>query len=567
MAKPEPIKSPYQMDFSKYEDSFDSYDDLPATTAWLQSIGAALGKKFGVTLTQNPEEEWEIDYAKKEMRVGSIEDIYTRRGVLGLLLNGVGRLVLGIKFPSTKAEAKKFARSHGVDEKYGKHLSSLARTIDEVRTDDGIAHEYAGGERVVDTMHAQAYEAANKALQAMAMDMRVRREMARTVLEWMKNFGAVISSIEKEKIDAAPPKGTVEDVNKLMEEFNEPGMQAAMQVSLGQVLQKVEASKVGTTLGRTYATILIALYPEDTDEIIKVLVRSYQRNVQLLHHHMGYEPSKREEEEEIIKVAARLKNDIEEIKLFASHTGGHAQYVIAKAEQYYHAFSLGIQFITPYVGYDMEAKALEVEQANEAAHELASKMVDYGITKDVGDSIELAKQLLHIVEPFPFLDLNDQKKEQQSNAGSMGKRVAGGQGSGDRKQKRKKERENKSQSDRAKDRKKMEAIDNRKNQEKIDQQRGGYSIFEQGKFDPLEAYTYIIGPYLNRINATAAKFRRILKVNDPAGLRGAYNRGKALNSRILYRHRLNDFPSLRPKGSREGPVVWFCGHGRHLRLY
>ncbi len=320
MSAPEPIKSPYALDFSKYDDSFDSYDDLPATTAWLQTIGAALGKKFGVTLTQNPEQEWEIDYAKKEMRVGSIEDIYTRRGVLGLLLNGVGRLVLGIRFPSTKPDAKKFAQAHGVDEKYGKHISSLSRTIDEVRTDDAIAHEYAGGERVVDTMHAQAYEAANKALQAMALDMRARREMARTALELMKNLAILVKEIEKHPRDAAPPKSVVENVQKFVEELHSPATAAAVQVSFGQVLQKIEASKVGTTLGRTYATILVALYPEDTDVIMKVMVRAYQRNVQLLNPHFGYETSKREDEEAIVKVASRLTGDIEEIKLFSSHT-------------------------------------------------------------------------------------------------------------------------------------------------------------------------------------------------------------------------------------------------------
>ncbi len=540
MTDKEPIASPYQIDFSTYEDSFDTYDDLPATTSWLHSIGAALGKKFGLKVVQNPEQDWTLDYSKKEMQVGSFEDIYTRRGVLGLLLNGVGRLVFGARLPVSKTDIAKFVTDNQVDKKLGKHVVALTRTIDEIRTDDAIAHEYAGGERVVDTMHAQAYEAANKALQQMALDMRARREMARMVLEWMKNMAIFIKKVDKENHKNAPAANLVKEANDLIKEWQSPEMTAALQVSLGSIMQKIDASKTGVTTGRVYAIILTALYPQDTDAIMKVMVRCYPRNVGLLNNFFGYVVAERQHETDLIKVASRLQSDVDELKLFSSHTGGHAQYVIAKAEQYYHAFSLGIKFVSPYVGYDMEAKALEVEAANEAAHDIASKMVDYGIAKDIPGSIQLAKELLPLIEPFPFLDLNDQQKK-NSQSGSMMKRVAGGQGQGNRKQKRQKEREKKSQSDRAKDRKKMEAIDNKKNQQKVDKERGGYSIFQKGRFDPLEAYTYIIGPYLSRINAMSAKFRRILKVNDPAGLRGAYNRGKALNSRILYRHRLNDF--------------------------
>lgn len=548
MAK-EPIESPYVIDFESYKDSFDYYDDLPATTAWMHTIGAAIGKKFGTTVVPNSD-AWEIDFTKNEARAGSIDEIYSRRGVLGLLLNGVGRLVFGGRFPQTKKDALVFLAEQNIrdavdpiDAKLAKHFGALAKTIDEIRTDDKIAHEYSGGERVVDTMHTQAYDAAHKALQVMAMDMRARREMARRSLDWFKNLSVMVDRIAKENpVVKSTNTGLETDVKALMAEYQKEDIQASIQVSFGEIMQRaVKHTAVGTeSSGRVFAVILVAMFPDQTDEIMKVLVRAYTRNAYLFLGSMSFSGIKREEEEKIIKLAAKIKEDVDEIELFSQHTGGHAQYVIAKAEQYYHAYTLGIQIVTPYLGYDAEARAMEVEGANEAAAQLAQSIWDKGITVDLENTLDFTKELLPLIAPFPFLDLNDHKKDGDKGNGSMGKRVAGA-GTGHRQQKRKKEREKKSQADRAKDRKKMEAMDNKKNQAKVDQQRSGYSILDKGNIDPLERYLYIIGPYLSRIATTASRIRRLLKVNDPRGLRGAYNRGKALNTRILYRHRLDDF--------------------------
>lgn len=539
-----PIPSPFMDEFDKYTDSFDTYDDLPATTAWVQSVGAALGKKFGLTVVPNSE-NWEIDHDKKEVRVGSFEDIYTRRGVLGLLLNGVGRLALSIKFPATKADATAFAAIWKVDAKLGKHFGALVKLVDELRTDDEISKQYAGGERVVDTMHAQAYDASLKAIQQMALDMRIRREMAREILDWLKNMSVFAQKLILEpesSLPMGPPKKLVDEAALLMKEWGSEKMSAAIPISLGKMLDKIERAGFGQPSGRTFAVLLIALYPQDTDKILKAFVRAYPRNVMAFKNSVSYAPTVKEEETRMLKLASAIRKDMDELKLFSSHTGGHAQYVLAKAEQYYHAHELGINVISPYGGYDMEAKALDVEAANEAAQEVSSAIIANGITSSVDGSIELSKEILAIIEPFPFLDLNDQKKD--GNGGkqtNMGKRVAGGKGSAQRPQKRNKEREKKTKAQQVKDRKQMEAMDNKKNQEKMENDRDGYSILGQAQFTPLEKYLYLIGPYLPRINATAAKMRRILKVNDPAGLRGAYRRGKALNTRILYRHRVDDY--------------------------
>lgn len=539
MANKEPILSPYMAEFDKYTDSFDTYDDLPATRAWVQSVGAALGKKFGLTVIPSSE-AWEIDHDKKEVRVGDFEDIYTRRGVLGLLLNGVGRLALSIKFPSTRADAVAFAKKNDVKADLAKHFGALTKMVDELRTDDEIAKQYAGGARVVDTMHAQAYDASLKAIQQMAMDMRVRREMAREVLDWLKKMTLFTKKLVAEPEGGAPSKKVAEEGQALMAEWAGAKMAAAIPISFGKMADKIERAGFGQPSGRMFAILLISLYPQDTDPIIKALVRSYPRNVITFKGSIAYGPAVREEEERLIKIASAIKKDMDELKLFSSHTGGHAQYVLAKAEQYYHAHELGFQVMSPYGGYDMEAKALEVEEANQAAKEISSALIANGLTSSVEGSIELSKEILPLLEPFPFLDLNDQK-ESEGKATNMGKRVAGGRSSGQRPQKRKKEREKKSKGEQSKDRKKMEAMDNKKNQEKLDKERGGYSILGEAQFTPLEKYLYIIGPYLSRINATAAKMRRILKVNDPAGLRGAYRRGKSLNARILYRHRVDDY--------------------------
>lgn len=535
------IPSPYQIDFGNYDDSFDSYDDLPATPAWMQTVGAALARKFGITVkTGTP--KWEIDHALNEFRTGDIDVVYSRRGVLGLLLNGTGRLAKSIEFPRTIRAAQSFAKEHVVDLPVAKHFGALVKTIDEVRTDDEMAKEYAGGERVVETMHAQAYEAANKALTMMAMDMRARREMARLSLDWLKGFTVIVKAIAKESITETNPKpGLVRDVEVAMTEFHLEKTEAVFSVSFGDVIARIKKHPNVTTQGRVLAVLLMALYPAQTDEIIKVMVRAYPRNVTVFNGRLAYYPATRPDEETLIKLATVIQKKVNEVKFFASHTGGHAQYVIAKAEQYYHAHRLGIEYVSPYAGYDMEAKALEVEEANEAARKVAYAMVDRGITVDITDSVAFSKELLPLVSPFPFLDLNDQKSDADKKGnGSMQKRLSGA-GNGSRAQKRDKQREKKSPADRAKDRKKMESLDNQKNQKKVDNERKGYSILGMGSLDPLERYLYIIGPYLSRIQTTASRIKRLLKVNDPAGLRGAYRKGKELNTRILYRHRIDDY--------------------------
>lgn len=533
------VPSPYQIEFDSYSDSFDTYDDLPASVAWIHTIGAALGSKFGVTISPN-HEQWQIDHTKKEMLVGPFDDIYTRRGVLGLLLNGVGRLGFSIRWPATKSDATKFALSHGVAPKLAKHFGALADTIDEIRTDDVIAHEYAGGERVVDTMHAQAYEAAGKALQMMALDMRIRRQMARKVLDWYQSLMSSLEEVAKEPITSNPASKMFPKIESLFSEFTSADMSVPHTTTMSNInAQIAQNTACAQITGRSIAVVLMALYPEYADVIIKTMVRPYMRNLELMGKFTAYSTVKREEEEAIIQMADRIKEEVDEVKLFAAHTGGHAQYVIAKAEQYYHALSLGIQFVSPYAGYDMEAKALEVEQANDTAREIANRLWNAGITKGIDESIKLTKKLLPLLEPYPFLNLNDQKSGGEAQGNAMGKRVAGAS-QGQRPQKRKKEREKKSQGERSKDRKKMESVDDKRKQE-IDDERNGYSILSQSDINGLERYAYIVGPYMNRIASAAARMRRILKVNDPAGMRGAYRRGKALNARILYRHRLDDY--------------------------
>lgn len=541
------IPSPYQDDLDKLQDErqyFSLYDDLPASITWMHTMGTALGKMFGVTV-QPASNEWEIDYDKKEMRCGSIENIYTRRGVLGLLLNGIGRLAFGIKFPQTTKEAQLFAASHLVDEKVAKHFGALSRFVDEIRTDDEIAHQYAGGERVVDTMHAQAYEGATEGLRMMAMDMKVRREMARSSLEWFREFMNIVDAVNGLEKDDVGSKESL----ALKERFkthsqmgmHDPLKQALIQsfwdANIGSIVRDNSITRDAS--GRFYAGFLFALYPDKTQEIMNVLVRSYPRNVAVLGNLLSYKVIYASEEKQLIEVAREISPEIEELKQLASHSGGHAQYVLAKAEQYYHARTLGIQVVTPFFGYDMEAKALDVEAANDSAWDIAEAVADHGVTKDVGESIKFTKDILEKLTPYPFLDLNDRKKEDPN--GSMSQRVMGAGKGGAPKKKRKKEREKKSQEERSKDRRKMEGMDNSKNQKEVDKKREGYSILDQTSIDPLRRYLYIIGPYLNRISAVAAKMRRILKVNDPMGLRGANRRGKALNTKVLYRHRLDDY--------------------------
>lgn len=528
------IPSPYAEAFASledYKDSFDTYDDLPASLSWMQSIGAAIGKKFGVTVIPG-KDRWQIDNAKKEILCGDIEQIYSRRGVLGLILNGVGRVAYSVFFPQTKQQAVKFAKDNGVDPKYGKHYGSLVKLVDEIRTDDLMAHEYAGGERVVDTMHRQAYEGATEALRLMAIDMRARREMTRDVLDFYKALMVFCEKVAKAPADKTNDKLKDERAkmdNKLI------AMVHDVIIKTGVIGQRTTHNPV--TNGRANAIVLMALYPNEVNTVMKTMVRRYVRNDHIFRGLERIEPTSPEEEKEIIKMAARIHEDVEEMKLFAGHKGGHAQYVLAKAEQYYHAQKLKMEYISPYAGVDIEAKMLDVEMANEAALSVAEGLIKKGFTKDVAESLEFAKELLPIVEPFPYLDLTDKKQEDKGN---MTQRVAGAKAGGGRPQKRKKEKEKKSDGDRTKDRKKMESVsEDRKKQ--IDQQRNGYSILDVSNVSPLEKYAYILGPYMNRIASTAAKLRRILKVNDPSGMRGAYRRGKALNPKVLYKHRLDDF--------------------------
>lgn len=556
-----PVPSPYQemLDGLNTDRSyFDFYDDLPASSAWMHTIGAALGRAFGVKVKPDAE-EWEIDFKAKEMRAGSIEKIYTRRGVLGLLLNGIGRLGFGMDFPRTTKDAQAFAKSHSVNTSHAKHFGALARIVDELRTDDKISKEYAGGARVVDTMHAQAYDGAAEQLRLMALDMKARREMARMSLDWLEELHNIVNKVGALGVKDSSSK----PVERLFKEAGahlkiartEP-VKIALAVSFFKSAwynNEIEKSKViAGVSGRVCAALLIALHPENTDTVAKVLIRSYERNIAIFGDYLTYDKVLAAEEKEIIQVAGRIHHDLEETKALASHSGGHAQYVLAKAEQYYHGHRLGIPMTTPYFGYDREARALDVEAANDSARELAERLIDHGFTADVGDSIKFAKELLPIIEEYPFLDLNDSQKKEEgkgsgNGSGNMNQRYMGAGKQPPPKQKRQKEREKKSSGDRAKDRRKMEAKDNKKNQEEVDAQRGGYSILQASKIDPLNRYLYIIGPYLGRISSTAAKMRRILKVNDPLGFRGAYRRGKKLNPKVMYKHRLDDYKMFSKK--------------------
>lgn len=556
MADKDLIPSPYQDlldDLASDRSYFDYYDDLPASSTWMHTIGAALGNVFGVKVKPDSE-NWEIDFPKKEMRAGSIEDIYTRRGVLGLLLNGIGRLAFGENFPTTTKDAQAFAAMHTISPELAKHFGALVRIVDEIRTDDKIAHEYAGGERVVGTMHAQGYEGAGEQLRLMAMDMKLKRAMARESLESLDKLQILVDEAGALGIQDSSSKDAIrlqERVNEYFKDKQDPKVMGSDKVVLyGSTWMNndVLSNKlIQQASGRIQAVMLIALHPEKTDTIAKVLFRSYERNVNLFGNHVGYEKIVESEEKELIQVAGRIHGDLQEIVALSSHDGGHAQYVLAKAEQFYHGHTLGIPMQTPFFGYDMEARALDVEAANESARELALAMIDHGMTKDIPESIDFAKVLLPIIEKFPFLDLNDQQKKDGegkgggSGGGNMSQRVMGAGKEKAPKQKRDKQKSKQSEADKSKNRRKMEGKDNKKNQEEVDKERGGYSILGDINVDPLSKYLYIIGPYLGRISATAAKMRRILKVNEPAGLRGAYRRGKSINPKIMYRHRLDDY--------------------------
>lgn len=547
----DPIPSPYQDlldDLASDRSYFDYYDDLPASSAWMHTIGAALGKVFGIKVIPDSD-NWEMDFAKKELRAGSIENVYTRRGVLGLLLNGIGRIAFGDNFPTTTKDAQAFATKHTVAPELAKHFGALVRIVDEARTDDKIAHEYAGGERVVETMHAQGYEGAGEQLRLMALDMRMRRAMARESLDTLDNLQRLVDAAGTlDPGDSSSKKAVAIEaaVTQHFKASQQPGAVTANSVVLygsAWMHNEVLSNKlIQQATGRVQAVMLIALHPEKTDTIAKVLFRAYERNVSLFGNHLSYERIVASEEKELIEIAGRIHPDLKEIEALASHEGGHAQYVLAKAEQFYHGHTLGIPMQTPFFGYDMEARALDVEAANEAARELARAMINRGLTKDIPESIDFAKELLPIVEKFPFLDLNDQqKKESGGKSGNMTQRVMGAGKEQPPKQKRDKQRQQQSEADKSKNRRKMEGKDNKKNQEEVDKERGGYSVLGDINVDPLSKYLYIIGPYLGRISATAARMRRILKVNEPAGLRGAYRRGKAINPKIMYRHRLDDY--------------------------
>lgn len=543
------IPSPYQEDLDRLNDDrnyFDLYEDLPASIGWMHTIGAALGKQFGVSVKPDAE-VWEIDFTTKEMRAGFIENVYTRRGVLGLFLNGIGRLAFGKMVPKTTQEAQSFAKTHGVAPEVAKHYGALVRIVDEIRTDDTISKEYAGGARIVETMHAQAYEGAQEQLKMMALDMKARRVLAGTALDWLGELHRITREVGVIHSKDGSSK-RVAELHKENQELFKRAQGEEVKGALGVSLfgsswfnNEIGNNKLFSITGRQYAAMLIALYPQDTDTLAKVLIRSYERNIAVFGNVVSYDKVGAAEEKEIITVAGRIYHDFEELKALASHEGGHAQYVLAKAEQYYHGITLGIPMPTTFFGYDAEAKALDVESANEAAREIASALTVHGQTANFQESLDFSKELLSLVEKFPFLDLNDhQKKEEKQGNGSMNQRLMGA-GKNPPKKKRQKEREKRSSHDRAMDRKRMEAKDNKKNQEEVDKQRRGYSILDKTDIDPLNRYLYIIGPYLARISATAAKMRRILKVNDPLGYRGAYRRGKALNPKVLYKHRLDDF--------------------------
>lgn len=550
----EPILSPFQDELDRLSDDrsyFDAYEDFPASVAWLQTMGVSLGRKFGVTV--NPvTEAWEIDFKKKEMNVGSIEQVYSRRGVLGLLLNGIGRVAFGMDFPQTTKAARAFAKKRGVKEELAKHFGALSKVIDEIRTDDTMSKEYAGGARVVDTMHAQAYDGSTEQLKMMALDMKARREMAKLSLETLENLHSLVVNVGGIADTSDDKSKNVQafagSVKKLFSDM--ATVETALKVSLWDSVWMNNEVLSNDTLkaasSRPWAAMLIALHPENTDVIAKVLIRAYARNIAVFGGTVSFDKVGAAEEKEIISVAGKIHHDLEELKQLADHQGGHAQYVIAKAEQYYHGSTLGIPMQTPYYGFDPEARALDVEGANDSARELAQALIKRGFTTDVEDSMTFAEEILPILEKYPFLDLNDGTKNNPNGGGNggggnMGQRVMGAGKQNKPKQKREKQKEKQSSGDASKDRRKMEARDNKKNQNEVDKERGGYSILANENIDPLNAYLYIIGPYLSRVATTAARLRRFLKVNEPLGMRGAFRRGKELNTKVLYRHRADDF--------------------------
>jgi hypothetical protein len=108
MKHDKPILSPFQDEINRLSDEqgyFEMYDDLPASVSWLNSIGTALGKKFTVTVKPMGN-RWEMNYSRREVQTGPIDKIYTRRGVLGLLLNGIGRVAFGFMTPDTTKSAR-----------------------------------------------------------------------------------------------------------------------------------------------------------------------------------------------------------------------------------------------------------------------------------------------------------------------------------------------------------------------------------------------------------------------------------------------------------------------------
>jgi len=525
---------------------YEMYDDLPASVAWVQTIGVAIGKKFGVKVVRG--EEWIIDYINKEMEVGSIEDVYSRRGVLGLILNGVSRVAYGMEWPKTKTQAEAFGKKHGAEKGLGRHIVGLSKFIDEVRTDDKIAGEYAGGSTVVDTMHRQAYEASLIALKNMAMDMQKRRKIAREFMEALRELSNVAKTLHTLPKDKVVADGALKS-----------GAMAVLRSLSGNLGQSVESIKrkvlsdAETSFGsRYYAALLIAADPTNTQIYLDTLARGYQRNVSTFEGVGPWHPTTRPAEEQIIRVANGISAEMEEIKTFASHTGGHAQYVLAKAESFYHARTLGIATYTPYGGYDMESTYLETEEANDAAWEIASLAYERGYTKDVDDSIRYGKDLLPILARFPYLDLNDKKEDEkgESSSGqgysSLGGRVQGAMGLAPKRKKKPRDSQGKgSRGGEAKDKRQMQNVDQNDLKNRVAKankdEGGGYSILGDPSFRAIEKYAYFIGPYLSRIATTAARISRYLRVNDKFGYRGAYRRGGALNTRILYRHRLDDF--------------------------
>lgn len=560
------VKSPYTPSIWKgYEGSYgdssaykgyEQYDDLPASVSWVTSIGAAIGKKFGVTVTKDSgkdeSERWEIDFETKTMRVGSIDKVYSRRGVLGLILNGVSRMAYGMAWPRTKAKAKAFAKSHGVEPTLGKHLTDLATFIDEVRTDNKIVEEYAGGAKVVETMHAQAYEASLIKLKAMAEDMQARRKIAREYLDSLLALGALAKRISVLKKDQ-PTHGIQDLIGKAIDLVMQKGKQSPSVSNMVNVISGDSETSFG---GRFYAAMLIALDPPNTNLYLETMARGYVRNVTSFPSNVGpWPPTTLDSEQQIIRVANAISSDMNEIKTFAGHTGGHAQYVLAKAESYYNAMTLNISTYTPYGAYDAESSYLETQEANDAAYEVAQLVYERGPTKDVGDSIRYAKDLLPIIERFPHLDLNDESKEASggSSAASSGngmgtalRRVAGAQRLAPKRTKRERDAKSKGKGKNdAQDRRALNSVDRNKVDRDVQKERqnnrSGYSVLGMSNMRAIDRYAYFLNPYLSRIASTAARISRYLRVNDKFGPRGAYRKGPVLNTRILYRHRLDDY--------------------------